>query len=160
LGTLFRWALDLDLITADPTSGTRLRAKPVPRDRVLSDREIVLFWQGCERLGWPFRDLFRLLLLTGQRRAEVAGVRWAEIDLEARTWTIPRERSKNDKSAFGALIRPGAGDHQRSASAGADGVLDHWCHRGERLSHAKVSLDKAIAEANGAPIADWVLHDL
>jgi Phage integrase family len=40
--------------------------------------------------------MFKLLLLTAQRRDEVGGARWPEIDLDKRLWTIPRERAKND----------------------------------------------------------------
>ena len=44
-----------------------------------------------------FAPLFQLLLLTGQRREEVAGMRWDEVDLRKAVWTIPRERCKNGK---------------------------------------------------------------
>jgi integrase len=38
-----------------------------------------------------------MLLLTGARRAEVAQMKWAEVDFEAKVWTLPRERSKNGR---------------------------------------------------------------
>jgi hypothetical protein len=40
LRTFFRWAKDEQLVDVDPTEGTRLRAKPIARDRILSDTEI------------------------------------------------------------------------------------------------------------------------
>lgn len=60
------WAVAKDLVAADPTLGAlKPLARPHTRDRVLSDDEIVAFWNGCEQIGWPFGPLFRLLLLTG-----------------------------------------------------------------------------------------------
>jgi integrase len=160
LRTLFRWALDLDLITADPTSGTRPRAKPVARDRVLADREVVLFWHGCEELGWPFAQLFKLLLLTGQRRNEVAGMRWSEIDLAAGIWTIPSERVKTARVHMVHLSSLVLKIIEELPRLGAMVFSTTGATTVSGFSHAKARLDQAIAEANGGPIPDWVLHDL
>ena len=84
-------------ISVDPTLRTDPLVKEKARDRVLDDGEIVWFWRAAERAGWPFGPLFRLLLLTAQRESEVAGMRWSEIDLEKRLWTLPRERTKSDR---------------------------------------------------------------
>jgi integrase len=71
----------------------------VPRDRALSDDEIRLFWAGCDKLGWPFGPMFKLLLLSAQRRDEVGGMEWTEIEpREKRVWAIPREKAKNDRA--------------------------------------------------------------
>jgi integrase len=64
-------------------------------DRVLSDDEIRLVWKAFERAGSPFGCVGKLLLLTGARRDEIASGRWSEIDPASRTWTIPKERTKN-----------------------------------------------------------------
>src|ERR1700730_16749378 len=40
---------------------------------------IVWFWQACDEIGWPFGPIFKLLLLTAQRRDEVGGMKWTEI---------------------------------------------------------------------------------
>jgi len=71
---------------------------PEARDRVLSDEEIKAFWQAASAEGWPFSSVFKVLLLTGQRREEVAGMRWREVDLDAGQWTIAKERCKNGKA--------------------------------------------------------------
>jgi len=49
-------------------------------------------------IGWPFGPLFQLLLLTAQRRDEVAGMTWSEVNLNKRIWILPRDRTKNDKA--------------------------------------------------------------
>src|SRR3954452_21822239 len=53
---------------------------------------------AAEAVGWPFGPCVKLLILTAQRRDEVAHMRWSEIDLDAAMWTLPRERAKNDKA--------------------------------------------------------------
>ena len=101
LRTFFAWAVDNDLAVADPTVGVRKPAKESTRDRVLSDDEIRAFWTATaaidakRRDAVPFGALFRLLLLTAQRKSEVAGLRWSEIKDDV--WTIPGTRSKNGK---------------------------------------------------------------
>ena len=50
------------------------------RDRVLSDEEIATFWKAAKAIGEPFGPLCQLLLLTGQRLREVAGMREDEIE--------------------------------------------------------------------------------
>jgi integrase len=96
--TVFAWALSRSLIEADPSFGVPAPAKPKARDRVLSDEEIKAFWQAASELNWPFSSVFKVLLLTGQRREEVSGLRWREVDLDAGQWTIAKERCKNGKA--------------------------------------------------------------
>src|SRR5262249_21241336 len=84
LKTLFKWALDEEVISTDPTARVRKVVKEISRDRTLNDRELRLFWAGCDWLGWPFGQMFKLLLLTAQRRDEVGGMEWCEIDLSRR----------------------------------------------------------------------------
>ncbi|MBA3878085.1 MAG: integrase, partial [Anaerolinea sp.] len=72
--------------------------KAVPsRRRVLSDEEIVALWRATENSGWPWGPFVRMLILTMQRRQEVAEMDWSEIDLNARRWTLPADRAKNDQ---------------------------------------------------------------
>lgn len=99
LNTMFRWALSEELIEVNPMVTIRKDrfGTAVARDRVLDDGEIVKFWRAMERIGWPFGPIGKLLLLTGQRRGEVGGMTWSELDLDRCLWTIPRERAKNDK---------------------------------------------------------------
>jgi integrase len=165
LRTLFRWAIAMDLVAADPTAGVRRRIKEKARDRALDDDEIRWFWGACDRMGWPFGPLFKLLLLTAQRRDEVGGMRWAELDGD--TWTIPRGRAKSDRAHVVHLsglaaetieALPKTGDIVFS-STGATPVSGY--------SRAKARLDRLMTaqlrEETGDPeaeIADWTLHDL
>jgi integrase len=92
---LFRWAADNDLVAHSPAAGVRAPNKEIPRDRVLKDAELRAVWQAADKEGHPFGTIVRLLILTGQRRGEVAGMQWSELDLESGLWTLPRERVKN-----------------------------------------------------------------
>jgi integrase len=155
LHTLFRWAVKEELIAANPVTNVDKIVKETARDRVLKDKEIVAFWTGCDKLGWPFGSLYKLLLLTAQRRTEVAGMTWDELDLERRTWTIPRERAKNDRA------------HEVHLSDFAIEIIETLPRQDTPLvfsttgsthvsgySRSKGALDRAM----GAD--DWILHDL
>jgi integrase len=93
---LFNWCIERDILAANPCAGVRPPVQEVSRDRVLSDEELALIWRAAGELGEPFGPFVKLLILTAQRRDEVAGMRWSEVDLAKRLWALPRERVKND----------------------------------------------------------------
>lgn len=95
---LFAFAVGKEDIATNPAEGIELDDKYVPRARALSDPELVEVWKAAETMGYPFGPMVKLLILTGQRRTEVAEARWDEIDHSASTWTIPGSRTKNGKT--------------------------------------------------------------
>lgn len=94
---LMSWCVESGIIDASPISGMKPRAKEQPRERVLTDDELGALWAVCGDEGYPFGDCMKLLMLSGQRRAEVAEMRWSELDLEKRLWTLPSSRAKNGR---------------------------------------------------------------
>ena len=102
---LFAYAVERGVIPINPASKVRPDAIETSRDRVLTDAELVEIWASCGELAYPFGSMVRLLVLTGQRRNEVAGMRWSEVDLEKGVWTIPGERTKNDQGHLVHLAR-------------------------------------------------------
>jgi integrase len=159
--TLFAWAVGKDLIAANPCDGVKPPTKERARDRVLSDAEIAAFWTATGELDWPFGPLFRLLLLTAQRRDEVATMEWSEIDLERRLWSLPREKAKNDQGhdvhlsvqaveILSPLPRVAGGlvfsTNGRTAVSG--------------FSRAKERLDALMVKGAGHEIEPFILHDL
>lgn len=86
------------MIERSPADGVPLPAKQVTRDRVLSDPELAKVILAARQMGGPYGDIVEVLALTGQRREEVARCTWEEIDLEARTWKLSSDRTKNGKS--------------------------------------------------------------
>lgn len=95
---LCNWAIARGIIERTPCQGLSAPSPETKRDRVLSDDEVGLVWQASDASGWPFGPIVKLLLLTGARRDEVAGMRWGELDLDARTWTLPPTRTKNGRA--------------------------------------------------------------
>ena len=165
LKTMFRWATEKEYIAASPIERMRPPTKERTRDRALSDDEIRFFWKATAELGWPFGSLFRLLLLSAQRRDEIAGMTWGEFDFEKRVWTLPRERSKNDKAhdlALSALVLeiiaelPYLSDTLVFSTNGRNPVSG--------FSRAKSRLDAFMdglrREEGGNAIEPWILHDL
>lgn len=92
---LFNWCLERGILDISPASNIKPLGREVSRDRVLSDDEIRYAWRAFEALGYPFGDVFKLLLITAQRRNEVGYMRWGDLDLEKAAWTVPKEHSKN-----------------------------------------------------------------
>lgn len=97
LRKLFNWATDRQDIIVSPLAGMKAPKAVPSRRRVLSEEEIVALWRASEKAGWPWGPYVRMLILTMQRRCEVAEMDWSEIDLDARKWTLPASRAKNDE---------------------------------------------------------------
>jgi len=98
------WLIERDIISASPCAGVRAPAPERARDRVLSDDEIRAYWSAADTTE-RMTPLLKLLVLTGQRRGEVAGMRWQELDEASRTWTLPAERTKNKRAHVVPLPR-------------------------------------------------------
>jgi integrase len=156
LRTFFRWAVRQELIGKNPTASIDKLAHVVERDRILTDDEIVSFWSACETIGWPYGPLFKLLLLTAQRRDEVAGMEWSEFDIDNKLWVIPRERTKSDRihelhlSDIACEI---LGDINPINNSKFIFTTDGFRHV-NGWSSAKHKLDKEMG------CTDWRLHDL
>ena len=96
---LFGWAVEHEIIAASPMAGLKAPAVEKSRDRVLTDDELRRVWNAAGQIGDPiYGAVVRVLILTGQRRGEVAGMEQAELDLEGRLWSLPKERTKNARA--------------------------------------------------------------
>ena len=90
---MMRWLVNYGLAKRSPMDGMRTPPPPRPRDRFLCDAEISTLWLAIDRHGVDFKAFYRLCLLTGQRRGEVAGM--ARNEVTGDVWTIPASRTKN-----------------------------------------------------------------
>lgn len=177
LRKFFNWCLERDIVDASPIANVKAPAAETTRDRVLSDDEIRLLWNAADALGWPFGPMAKLLLLTGQRREEVAGASWSEFDLEGSkpAWTIPKERAKNNQGHYVPLA-PAAVEILKALPR-VDGPKSFvFTTTGETsvsgFSRAKASLDaamlgvlrgeavKAGRDAADVSVHPWRFHDL
>ena len=153
-----RWAVSREIISQSPCDGVMARSAETPRDRVLDDHELRLIWKAADTLGWPFGPIVRLLLLTGARRGEVVGMRWEEVDLEKKLWSLPAARVKNKRahalplSSAAIDILKGLPRIENDAGLVFPARIDRRTNRGKSVvpvsgfSRAKLRLDNAIAE--------------
>ncbi|SOE01762.1 tyrosine-type recombinase/integrase [Caenispirillum bisanense] len=170
----FAWAVERDMIPSSPCSGLRPPAPEVKRDRVLSEIELVAVWRAAERLGPPFGPMIKLLILTGQRRDEVARALWSEFDLAAAMWTIPAARAKNNR-AHTVPLSPEAAEivqAQPRIAASGKGVGAIWLFTttGDTpvsgFGRMKKRLDEEVAAHLAGerfvpqPPLPWRLHDI
>lgn len=161
LNAMFNWAVDKDRIPVAPSAGIKPPSKEKARDRWLNDQEIAWFWHACEQLGYPLGSLFRMLLLSAQRVSETASMEWAEIDLEAKLWVIPRGKAKSDRThevqlsePVIALLRssPRLGPYVFAGKSGRSVIVSTFDKR---------RLDAAMLNVSGqAEIAKFIVHDL
>jgi integrase len=159
VSTLFAWAIAEGLMGRSPVNpviGTRRPADPTPRDRVLTDAELVAIWKATGSDA-DYDRIVRLLMLLGSRASEIGNMRWDEIDLTVGTWGLPKERSKNKRAHMVVLPAP-ALDILRTVPERPDcPYLFGPCGNGfTRWSDAKRSLDLRLAGSVGK----WVVHDL
>ncbi|WP_321447325.1 tyrosine-type recombinase/integrase [uncultured Cohaesibacter sp.] len=94
---LMNWCVDRGVIEISPVAHLRPPTREKSRDRVLSHAEMHTLWHAAISEGYPFKQFVQVLMLTGQRRGEVAGMRWSEVDLDEGIWTLPANRVKNGR---------------------------------------------------------------
>jgi integrase len=155
---MFRWGVREGLMDANPMDGMRRPATSPPRERTLSDGELRQLWErlpealprsnACQRI-------IKLCLLTGQRVGEVAGMMREELDLEARTWTIPSSRSKNKHAHTVPLC-----DAALALIDEAEGVTHVFPGKrhGALSSHSVAKMIRLAQDRFG--LEQWTAHDL
>lgn len=156
----FNWACARDLLDHSPcerVSGRLLIGPQAFRQRILDQRELAAIWNAAGEIG-QFGTFVRLLLVTGQRRTEVAGMRWAEVqgrDTPHAIWVIPAARYKSGSdhrvplsSLAIRLLRDLDRESALVFPSSVDG--EHICG----FSKGKARLDRMSG------VEGWVLHDL
>lgn len=98
LRKLFNWATDRGDIEQSPIANMKAPKAPAARRRVLSHEELICVWLASAGMGKIWQPLIRLLIVTLQRREEIASLDWSEINLVDGMWELPAERAKNDVS--------------------------------------------------------------
>jgi integrase len=157
----FGWAHARGMLPGNPFAAVPKPAQERSRDRVLGDAELARIWQASERLGSPWQAIVRLLILTGQRRSEVAGMRWAEVALEPAAqalWAMPGARTKNGHSHDVPLSAPAvaivaAAPYFKGCPLA---LSDGRPNPPSGFGKAKARLDALLVP----PLPAWTLHDL
>lgn len=155
----FSWAVERDLIEANPAKGIKPLTKETSRDRVLSDAELRALWDASAGAGAPFGAIMQLLMLTAQRRSEVAGMRWSEADLDKAEWVIPASRSKNGVENRVPLTETAAAIiSQQPKVDGSDFVFPSGRNPKTRHVSGYGKAKKRIDQISG--VSEWRFHDL
>jgi integrase len=161
LSSFFTWAIGAGLADVNPVSGTN-RNEEKSRDRVLSPEDLRAIWRAVP--DNQYGAIVKLLMLTGQRAGEIAGLRWSEV--VGAEIVLPADRTKNHRPHKIALSEPAAAiiavRPRRTAANGNPRELIFGSGHGpfSGWSTSKQLLDARIVEMNGAPLAPWRVHDL
>jgi integrase len=147
----YGWAMKRGTLSINPFINLPV-APTERRERVLTDDELAAIWHATDGIG-PFNGIARLLILTGQRRAEVAGMTWAELSGDFSTWIIPASRTKNGATHIVPLASP-AQDLLRGVPRFGELVFPGL--RGSFNGWAKAKADLDIKSG----VKGWRLHDL
>jgi integrase len=175
LSAFFTFAVSEGLIDLNPVAGTGVADEGHSRERTLSEGELTSLLKA---LGSDtFSRIIRLLVLTGQRREEIGGLRWSEVDLQRELIVLPPARTKNkrhhelplSRQALDIIgLRPEvvAMIVTRGRQGGPQRKDDHhrqddlnpwvWGRRWTQWSDNKAALDRRL-DWDGD---DWRLHDL
>jgi integrase len=156
LSKFFNWLASRDVIVASPCAGVTRPSKEEPRDRILSDDELKAVWLAAGELGYPAEPFVRMMILTGQRRGEVAGMGRGEIDGDV--WTLPPERTKNNSRHAVPLSRQAMAIIESMPEI--VGVVDHMFSGMRGRMVADFSRIKDHLDARARFKDPWTFHDL
>lgn len=150
--TLFNWAVRHGHVAASPVPSIRFQT--VSRTRILTENELISIWQRAEEVGYPYGVLIKLLILTGQRRGEIVGLRRCWISKGTITFPVGFCKNKREHVIpLGPKVTniingiPGEGELLFPARGKTDLSFSGW-------SKAKVQFDAPL------DVAPYTLHDL
>ncbi len=150
------WCVERGRLDASPCVMVKRPHEQRARDRVLSDDELRAIWGACDRMGHPFDAFLKMLLVTAQRRSEVARMRWSHVDLEQRLWTIPAEDTKAGRT-HEVPLSPLAMEILEAAPR-FHGDFVHTTTGGERPISGFSQAKSRLAALSGVA-GDWRFHD-
>lgn len=97
LRKMYNWAIERDELELNPCDRVKKPVRVKNRERYLSHDEIKIFWHFAGGLGYPYGPVLQLLLLTGQRRSEIAELKWSQIDFAQKIICLDRDHVKADR---------------------------------------------------------------
>ena len=154
LSAFYGWCEKDGIVEANPVKNTHKASKGSSRDRVLSDAELVAIWNAAP--DGDYGRIVKLLMLTGQRRDEIAELKWAEVSNEGDAISLPAARTKNSRphdvplSAQAQVVLA-----EQAEIDGRDQVFGRGQAGYSGFSKAKGELDAIVQLSE-----PWVLHDL
>ena len=171
LSAFFAWAIDRSGLDASPIVHIKCRNTNDSRERVLSDVELAAIWR-CVDGNCDYGRIVRLLILTGQRREEMAGLRWSEIDRGKQQIDLPGSRTKNKlphivplNAAAMTIIETTPRRLDRDLLFGdGEGSYSCWSQSKKRLDSRVAAYVREVHKQRSEPekgkLAPWTLHDI
>lgn len=165
LRRLFRWAVSRGDIDRSPMEGMETPKAVRPRERWLSDSELARVWIHAAKCHRCFGPIVRLLIATGQRREEIGGLHWQELDRSEREMRLSGDRTKNGEPTTIPLNDLAVAELDKVAGS------ETWPSRGRVFPTAtgaaftayhkgKLKLHKLLSNDGRNPVPPWRLHDL
>ena len=152
LRTMFNWCILHGYMTASPLPP--LRFKTISRTRILTDAELAAVWHRACAVGHPYGTIVQLLVLTGQRRGEIAGLRRSWIRHNEIVFPLGFTKNKREHTIpLGRLAQgiiqgvPDTGDMLFPSRISDETPFNGW-------SKAKVAFDAPLR------LPEYTLHDL
>jgi integrase len=166
LSAFFNWSVREGLLDHNPVNGTARASERRSGERVLTPAELVELWSVLPAEG-QFADIVRLLALTGQRREEIGGLSWGEVDLGRDLIILPRHRTKNlrqhevplSPQAKAILLRQPKRKGRDFIFGIGEAGFSGWSKCKERLDQALLAARRQT-NRKAKPLPDWRLHDL
>jgi integrase len=162
LRRMYNWAIASGEFGLDRSPVERLKpadliGRKVSRERVLNDAELRAVWEAASTEGYPAGCIVQVLILTGQRLNEIAGLSWTEIDLDRALISIPAERMKQSR-AHEIPLSDIALDILRGLPRFARGDFVFTSTGGEKPTIGFGRVKERLDKRSG--VSEWVLHDL
>lgn len=156
LSSFMSWSASRGYIDTNIGANLRKPSKETPRDLVLSVEQVRQIWMAAADLGELWRPLVRLMVITAQRRGDIVGLTWSEIDLSTTRIAIDGRRTKNGRPHVVHLSEPALAEIQfiprttdlLFSTTGRTPVSG--------FSKVKARLDALLGE----DFPDWRFHDL
>lgn len=151
--TFFKWCVGRRYIASSPCDGIAMPAKYIPRQRVLNADELKKVWFAANTMGYPFGFIVKLLILTGQRKSEIATLRFDFINGQDQTITLPYTKNGRVHTfPIGMMAQELIKDVPRNGD---------WLFMGRVKGQPYNGWNKHKAELDRlSGVADWTLHDL
>jgi integrase len=175
LGAMFSWCKKRRHIAVDPALDLFKPAQSKARQRVLNVRldvrkgdEVRWLWSATDTLGQPVAALIKLLLITGCRLNEIAGLIVDEVSDDCVTLRIPGSRTKNHKPF--EVYLPSLGRELLASvprftgckyvfSMNGKSPINSWSKIKHRLDQAMLRIARA-ERGDDYQIEPWRIHDL
>jgi len=171
LSAFTRWAWRRGYVENDISAGVSKAVNEAPRERIMSVAEVQEVMRAAGELGPLWAPFIRLMILTAQRRGDIAKLQWSEVEFSERRLSLKGARTKNKAAHITHLSEPSleqidlAREYQSDQAVQSAFVFSTTGRSPiSGFGKTKAKLDKLINEARSEagiePMEPWRFHDL